>query len=601
MFDASANCFLNALVREFTSWNYGALPSNLKAVTQCEHSYYCQTPDNQQLFLPLIRHSAFGRSYFHPVSYLQSSSESIGTALTFEQLLEFLQQTPELFHDKKLGMPQTEHLYKVIQRSLESHHNISKVIAYRSNDLETLYQAPLNFIESEQSLLIGHSIHPCPKSRSGFNAEDEKRYVPEYGQSFQLCWFAADKDILYSFSGTEKALDEYCLDLIKRDGSLLALSQQLKSHQLLIPCHPWQAQHWRQSPQLQPYFDNNQLVELGQHGKYWRATSSLRSLYQADSPWMLKFSLTTQLTNSVRHLQPEEMIRGQVIEKVLTSDKAREMSQQLSSFEIMHEPISLALKDEQGNALANTAIIWRDNPFYGDEITTSNTEVLSSLLQDYPDKATNRLSLRLQQIAKTEQSDVHHLADTFLQRFLEVVIKPIIKAQAEYGLLFGAHQQNIVVQLDQQMMPIKAYFRDCQGTGFSALAKTLYGEQLLSDTSDSGNLFDNDMVIHLFTYYLLVNSCFNAISSLTLTGLLSENKAKNIYQQFLQSLKNENLPDTRVVDYLLQAEKLWAKGNFYCNLHAINENTMEDPFLIYHQMDNPLFSASTEQSKTNAA
>ena len=165
-------------------------------------------------------------------------------------------------------------------------------------------------------------------------------------------------------------------------------------------------------------------------------------------------------------------------------------------------------------------------------------------------------------------------------------------AQAKYGLLFGAHQQNIVVTLDEQLMPIKTYFRDCQGTGFSGLAKQLYGEVLLSDTADSGNLFENDTVIHLFTYYLLVNSCFNTISSLTLTKLLSEDEALKIYQEFLVQLKADNLPDPRVVDYLLDAEHIWSKGNFFCNLHAINENTMADPFLIYHPLQNPLKAAT---------
>lgn len=606
MFDSGANCFLNALVREFPQWKKIELPSSLQAITQRQEGFYFKVTDDQHLYLPLYQYSMFGRSYFYPVSYVQTDENSIGKALNFSGLLNYLEQSPSVFSGTSLGMPQQQHLSKVIERSRESQNNINKVVNHREDDMHKLYTQPLRFIESEQSLLIGHSIHPCPKSRSGFNADDEKRYVPEYSNDFQLSWFAVDKSILYIFAGNDKPIEEYCLELVQNHPTLYQHWQSLSDDYLMIPCHPWQAQHWQNNPELSHYFAQNKLINLGQHGESWRATSSLRSLYQADSPWMLKFSLSTQLTNSIRHLQPEEMIRGQVIEKVLSSDKASELSQVQPDFHIMREPISVALKNAEGKALDSTAIIWRENPFYQQAESAQSAEVLSSLLQDYPNQATNRLSLRIEQRAAVMQSDPKHIAQAFLSNFLDVVIKPIIIAQAEYGLLFGAHQQNIVLKLNDEMMPQKVYFRDCQGTGFSSLAKELYGEKLLSDTLESGNFFENDTVIHLFTYYLLINSCFNTISSLTLTNLLTEQEALDIYQAFLQQLRDAELSDPRVIDYLCDTEQLWSKGNFYCNLHAINENTMDDPFLIYHPLTNPIHlapqpSQSTSKKTSNAA
>lgn len=586
MFDSGANCFLNALVREFDQWEYTKLPEKLSKSTGYRYGFYCNVDNQSSLYLPLIAYSAFGRSYFFDKQYQVDNSTNDTKELTFFEFLQTLTKHPELFSDDKLGLPELKNLNKVLERSKESQLNIQKVLKYRQSDLDRIFNQNLDFINSEQSLLVGHSIHPCPKSRSGFDEKDEQTYVPEYGNECQLAWFAVDKDILYVFAGNTKPIEEYCQELIANDSQLTQLSHDLPNDYLLIPCHPWQAKHWESNPQLADYFTKGQLRNLGTYGQPWRATSSLRSLYQADSPWMLKFSLSTQLTNSIRHLQPEEMIRGQVIEKVLASEKAQEMEREQNCFRIMREPISIALKGSNGKALDSTAIIWRQNPFYSQR--SNSTEVLSGLLQDLPNTPDNRLSLRLKAQAEKTQTETRHLTQAFLRSFLQVVIKPIIAAQAKYGLLFGAHQQNIVIQFDEQMIPIKTYFRDCQGTGFSALARQLYGEELLSDTADSGNLFENDTVIHLFTYYLLVNSCFNTISSLTLTNLLSEEEALNIYREFLIQLKTENWPDQRVIDYLLESDHIWSKGNFYCNLHAINENTMADPFLIYHQLQNPL-------------
>lgn len=588
MFDSGANCFLNALVREFESWQYGPLPSEVISHTDCHHAFHCKLSSEQTLYLPVVQHSKFGRSYFDGQGLLADHQSCQITVLELNSLLDTLQSNPQIFTDSKQGEPKQEHLEAILKRAKESQRNILKVLSYRGNDLEKIYKENLNFIESEQSLLIGHSIHPCPKSRSGFDELDEEIYVPEYGNSFQLSWFAVSRDILYVFAGNEKPIEKYCQELIGDDFELSLLLNKLDKKHLLIPCHPWQAKQWMNNPELQSYIDDKSLVYLEEKGKPWRATSSLRSLYQEESPWMLKFSLTTQLTNSIRHLQPEEMIRGQVIEKVLSTKTAKTMDKELDCFSIMREPISVALRSPAGKVLDSTAIIWRQNPFYKNEYAASNTEVLSGLLQDYPDQADNRLSLRLKQKAANEGHDVSQLAQTFIELFLQKTIRPIIVAQAKYGLLFGAHQQNIVVQLDQDLMPIRTYFRDCQGTGFSTLSKRLYGETLLNDTASSANLFEDDMVIYLFAYYLMVNACFNTISSLTLTGLLSEEVALEIYREFLTQLKQEQLSDDRVIDYLLTSEHIWSKGNFFCNLHAINENTMVDPFMIYHTINNPL-------------
>lgn len=588
MFDSGANCFLNALVREFEHWQYTSLPATVSSATDCSHGFTCTLGDEQSLYLPLFKYSHFGRSYFHATGFMVNHKRDTTSELSFEQLLATLTEHPEVFRDVKLGLPKIESLNKVLCRAQESQSNILKVLSYRGNALQHIYEDDLDFIESEQSLLIGHSIHPCPKSRSGFSELDEEIYVPEYGNSFQLSWFAVSKNILYVFAGNRKPIEKYCEDLIGDDFELTVLLNNLDKNYLLIPCHPWQAKQWLRNPELKSHIDDKSLVYLGEKGKQWRATSSLRSLYQENSPWMLKFSLTTQLTNSIRHLQPEEMIRGQVIEKVLSSAKAQDMEQELDSFCIMREPISIALQSPAGRVLDSTAIIWRENPFYQQAGATERVEVLSGLLQDYPDRADNRLSLRLKNYAQKTEQDVSDIAEEFLAQFLQLTIRPIIIAQAKYGLLFGAHQQNIVLKLDEKLMPVKTYFRDCQGTGFSTLAKELYGEKLLHDTCTSGNLFEDDMVIYLFAYYLMVNACFNTISSLTLTGLLSEEKAQNLYRNFLLQLESENLPDQRVIRYLLDEQQIWAKGNFFCNLHDINENTMADPFMIYHKLTNPL-------------
>jgi len=56
----------------------------------------------------------------------------------------------------------------------------------------------------------------------------------------------------------------------------------------------------------------------------------------------------------------------------------------------------------------------------------------------------------------------------------------------------------------------------------------------------------------------------------------------------LLELREISTEDQSIFDYLLNDNTLISKGNFYCSLKNINENTMEDPLDIYHKLPNPL-------------
>ncbi len=102
MFDSGANCFLNALVREFESWQPVNLPAEISAKTDCSQGYCCQLNNQQTLYLPLIQNSRFGRSYFHALSFIADDNQQINQ-VAFDDLLTNLASHPEVFYDSKLG------------------------------------------------------------------------------------------------------------------------------------------------------------------------------------------------------------------------------------------------------------------------------------------------------------------------------------------------------------------------------------------------------------------------------------------------------------------------------------------------------------------
>ena len=64
----------------------------------------------------------------------------------------------------------------LIERWIQSRDALQQFLNHRSQNLDALIDAEQNFIESEQALLLGHSMHPAPKSRTGFIHEDWHKF-----------------------------------------------------------------------------------------------------------------------------------------------------------------------------------------------------------------------------------------------------------------------------------------------------------------------------------------------------------------------------------------------------------------------------------------
>ncbi|WP_341503411.1 IucA/IucC family protein [Gallaecimonas sp. GXIMD4217] len=519
--------------------------------------------NGQRLRLPVRHFSSCGRHQFADQLTLD------GRPASFDEALDWLARHPAL-----LAVAGEDGTQALVARVRQSGANLATSLA--GADLDRLFGEPLSFIEAESALLVGHSIHPCPKARDGFSDDDALAFAPEFGNDFPLHWYLVDRGHLFVSAPAGVDADALTAEVLGEHPWSSLVDQQ----HALLPCHPFQHRAWQHDPALAPLLADGRLRHLGQGERGWRATSSVRALHHGHKPWMLKFSLSVRLTNSLRHLQPEEMVRGAELCRVLASPPVQAFLDGHRQFNILAEPLGLGVCAKPGQVLPQTMVLWRDNPFRNG--ADAHTEVLATLLQDQPGTQLSRLALRLRR-----HGDPRAAAERWFRDYLHCTVGPLLTAQAEYGLLFGAHQQNIVLALDNDF-PVRCHFRDCQGTGYSQLAKRLYGPHVPGFAEHSANLIDDEMGIKLMCYYLVVNASFNVISSLAAADLGSEGHYLELMADFLASLAASKPADGRVFDYLLGSDRLWAKGNFHCALGRINENTMADPLALYHPLDNPL-------------
>lgn len=575
----SANCFLNAYIREFDDWRLGNSPQEWQ-VGGFPQRVLSIPMGHQTLWVGVEYWSQCGRHRFAMPARCEFVDNGHCRRVKFLCLAKMLVENAAMQTNGTIGA-----MARFLERIIESHRNLEMLLALRDMEVEKLFRHRLSFHEAEQALLIGHSVHPAPKVRQPMTLTEAVQFGPEGGSGFALAWMMVRNERLHYHSADNVGLRQRVQQLIDSDELLSSDYNNVPDGYTLIPAHPWQLARLQQLPALQQAFSDQSIIPLSPQGRRWHATSSMRSIYAENAPYMLKFSLSVRLTNSVRHLQPEEAERGALISKVLATETGQQFNRRFTQFDIMQEPAYLCLMDDHGELLQETMMVFRENLIR--EQVDLQHNVLATLTQDHPMKEGSRLASLVQEVAFKQRISLSQAARRWFSAFLEVAIKPLLLAQADYGLLFGAHQQNIVLGL-RDGLPVHGYFRDCQGTGFSEVGVRLFKLDQAALGESTQNHFESVKANKLFAYYLMINSTFSVISAMGSDGLVEEEQLLGVLRDFFKQNLTRQRRDQSFIRTMLESEALWQKGNFICSVADINENTMADPLSIYRTVKNPV-------------
>lgn len=578
-YDPSLNCFFNALLREWPHWDYvGADRAEIPAERPV--AGFFRTADDgrgETLAVPCTFFAAAGR---HGLAGPCLLGDGEGwRPVPFLDAAAWVLRHPELAKHAPAKAREA-----LLERVRESDGNLREAVEHLGARVEALFGGPLGFVEAESALIAGHSVHPCPKARDAFTGEDARRYAPEYGAAFALAWYRVKRRALYERAAGGVRLEGAVAELLEAEPEGARWRAETAEDEVLVPCHPYQRRVWERHPWLREMERGGSLRWVGFGREGWRATSSVRAVHSGAVPWMLKFSLSVKLTNSLRHLQPQELVRGAELCRVLESPPARTLFTRYPDFRVLREPLSLGIRGPGGLPLPETMVLWRENPFL--EGAGGQHEVLATLLQDHPATGESRLARRLRAAA----GEPERAAVEWFDRYLDVVLEPLLVAQADYGLLFGAHQQNLVLELDG-VQPRGVLFRDCQGTGFSELGRRLYEPYVPGLAADGAILLPDDDAARVFGYYLFVNATFNVVASLAAAGLAEEAALLRMLRDRLLRVRARGVRDAGCIGYLLESPTLVSKGNFMCSIRHLNENTARDFMALYHPIPNPLAAA----------
>ncbi|MFE1383228.1 IucA/IucC family protein [Streptomyces sp. NPDC058740] len=439
------------------------------------------------------------------------------------------------------------------------------------------------FLTAEQSLLLGHPLHPTPKSREGLSDSEARLYSPEAHGSFPLHWMAVDPTLLATDSAwTEQGRLVAAAQLT----AALAEGLDLPQGTAALPLHPWQARELRHRPAVAALLDAGLLHDLGPHGSRWHPTSSVRTVHRPGARAMLKLSLGVRITNSRRENLRKELHRGVEVHRLLRTGLVDQWQAAHPGFDIVRDPAWLAVDTPQGEPVPGLDVMIRHNPFAaGDDAVC-----LAALTSPRPVPGSPRMSSRLAEVvgrlaARTGRPTTAVAAEWFL-RYLDLVVRPVLWLDGHAGVALEAHQQNTLVLLDPEGWPVGGRYRDNQGYYFresrrDELEGRLPGIGKASDTFVSDQVTDER-----FAYYLGINNVLGLIGAFGAQRLADERVLLAALRQFLTSATSLGSP---LPHRLLEAATLRCKANLLTRLHGLDELVGPvDTQSVYVTITNPL-------------
>ncbi|WP_044640943.1 IucA/IucC family protein [Risungbinella massiliensis] len=586
------NCFLRE-IHIGKIIHRSSLPETLASQIEVETIYQ----------IPL---SSVGMTILAPVSYLSYTdrhlykfplyyqTDSTYAELDFVWLASLL--TKEAASLEGVGQIPSDLLARIIQ----SEQLMGSFIESRFVDQESLIQPSFTFIEAEQSLLVGHLLHPTPKSRQGLHEWEQIRYAPEAKGSFSLHYFRVHHSLVIE----KTSLSESATDCIKQelmnDPNISTEWKEMYCQSSdgfsIIPIHPLQAEFLLQQAWVQSTIVKGMIHNLGTAGRAYQATSSLRTLYHPEARFMIKGSVPIQITNSLRVNKYKELERGVEISNLVESPIGTSLRNRYPNFQIIVDPAFITVKHPHEEE-SGFEVSLRTNPFiagYDQQVT-----LIAGLGQDvFPDQG-SRIKQIIENIAQQEQRTIKEVSLDWFQRYLAISLEPMLDLYLQHGIALEAHQQNSLVQLTPIGYPAKFFYRDNQGYYY---AESMFEQlkQWIPDVSTMSQTMCSDVVAdERFRYYLIFNHMFGLIHAFGNAGLIEEGILLAELRNRLQAWRIYDRPTSQFLTSLLEDPQVPCKANFLTRLYEMDElvGSLETQS-VYTTIPNPLWKGETSIDQT---
>ncbi len=546
-------------------------------------SLFCCTLKKQclRLLIGVKYWSLTGRHIFSFPLFYQPNT---GSLLELDYVTLVVLITKEL----ALDSGSNSHLDELLSRVIQSNSYIEKFVRERKQYKESLYKFKNCFIDTEQALVFGHHLHPTPKSRQGFSEQELITYSPELKGNFPLHYFRAHQSITVEGSGLSQTATVLIKSELNQD---ITVDEEFKQKYCqedeysLLPIHPWEANYLLSKPEVQELINRGLLQDLGEIGKAYQPTTSIRTVYHPQSAFMLKLSLNVKITNSLRVNLYKELERSVEVYRILSGKIGNELRDKYPNFNIIRDPAYITIQID-GVSVNGFSTILRENTFFSNPDTDATC--LIALCQDSIFGNYSRLGKIIQQLAQQESRSTEEVSLDWFKGYLQVYLEPILWLYFTYGIGLEAHQQNSVLQLENGY-PKCFFYRDNQGYYYRRSCHQLLDSILPGISQKSETVCDDAVVDERLGYYLFINNLFGLINAFGVAGVVDEKLLLKELRIKLEEYTDSAPQSVNLLDNLLFKSQLRCKANLLTRFHDMDELVGSVATQsVYVSIDNPL-------------
>ncbi|MGM0838387.1 MAG: IucA/IucC family protein [Bacillota bacterium] len=308
----------------------------------------------------------------------------------------------------------------------------------------SLTRRTLSYEELESEIWEGHPYHPCFKARTGFTLDDHAAFGPEAGQAFTLQWAAVRRE----HSNIALLGDENCFwerelgpSMFKQLLAQLLENGKTFDEYTFLPIHPWQVKYAKEE------LEKGKIVLLKARGDSYRATQSVRTLWNVSDPEKahVKLSMNMVNTSSLRTLDTHAICAAPHISNwIAETVESDQFLKEEASLIVLKEYAGVAY---QPNGQTKLGAIWRES---------------IRLYMEEDEEAVPFTALPLMErdgLPFIDEWLKRYGTENWLKRLIEVSVVPVWHLLASHGIAVEAHAQNMIL-LHKNGWPTRVALRD---------------------------------------------------------------------------------------------------------------------------------------------
>lgn len=332
------------------------------------------------------------------------------------------------------------------------------------------------FVFFEQSVIDGHTMHPCSKTKMGLSVSDLLTYSPEWGNVQELHLVAVNKKWCHITSIRGKSPGEILLEeyagLSKMITSELNRKGVVPNEYEVIPVHSWQYKYTLPKYYLS-FIKKQIIIPITGYSIPVAPLVSFRTMApiqeRNEQKHHIKTAVNIQMTSAVRTVSPASTKNGPAISNILRKILEKE-NHFNHRFMVLEEPSAIhfdigdhTIKEEQEILLEkNLAAILRENP----ENYVQNEEIIMPAVALIARSPVNGKYIGLELIEKYKLeknfTSLPKAALAFIKQYAEISLPGFLTLLCRYGISLEGHLQNSMAVF-KNGEPVRIIYRDYGG------------------------------------------------------------------------------------------------------------------------------------------